>query len=122
MLNTTGRILNVRLLRGWNFALPPTSYAARVKYEDETWKAFAERVASRGVDEQIPARSEGRSNIHIETEPLDAARLDDITNRKLVLYFYNIFQDRKTKEHLVEICVYLNPDLSVQDCANHNKP
>lgn len=122
MLNTTGTTLNVRFLRGISLVPPPAGYAERTKFEDEHWKRFAQGMRTRGSDEQIPSRSEGRSNLRIETPPLTSAQLQEIASGTLMPYFYNIYQDRKTKENLVEVCVYLTPKLGIQDCVNHNKP
>jgi hypothetical protein len=122
MVNTTGRSLDVRFTRMASLMPTPSTFDERVKFEDEHWKFIVKDLAANGQDEQLPARSNGKSNLRISTPALNETQLGEIASGTMTLYFYNIFQDLKTKQNLVEICVFLSPKLAIQDCVKHNKP
>ena len=120
--NNTGSILKVRFSRGFSLVQKPNNYGDRTKIEDEEWAAAEAQLNLYGHDQDLPSRNNGELNLRLDSRLLTDQEVQKIGEGSLIPYFFSITQDRETKEHLVEICVYLDRNLSVQDCSKHNKP
>jgi hypothetical protein len=120
--NNTGRVLKVRFIRGNALMPKPISYESRTRAEDSFWALFEAGMDIHGQDQDLSSRANGETNLQIGSQMLDERQILQIRNGSLVPYFFAITQERESKEHLAEICVYLAQNLTVQNCTKHNKP
>ena len=100
----------------------PISYESRTRAEDSFWALFEAGMDIHGQDQDLSSRANGETNLQIGSQMLDERQILQIRNGSLVPYFFAITQERESKEHLAEICVYLAQNLTVQNCTKHNKP
>lgn len=123
VINTTGEVVKARLAKSVFIVTTPRNFEKRLALENAMWNHLEENYKDRGLDQDLPARGEGVSNLRItEPRPLTEFEARGISDGSLTIYFLSVTRNRQSQADLVEVCAFMGPERDVRLCGYHNKP
>lgn len=123
VVNQTGDVVKTRLAKSVFIVPTPTNFSYRLAFEARMWNHLEENYKNRGLDQDLPARGEGVSNLTItDPDPLTEQESRGIADGTLTLYFLSVTRNRETQEDLIAVCAYIGTQGSVRLCGEHNLP
>ena len=121
-VNTTGDTIKARQANGVFIIATPKDYQTRTEKEDLMWQQLENSYRDSGLDQDIPAREEGLTNLQITPPPLNDREARSLQDRTSTIYYLGVTRNRETQEDLVKVCVFIDPSLQRFDCAKNNLP
>ena len=93
---------------------------AQTQIEETIWRAVLKGINEVPVDNDLPTFEDGKFKMQVG--PISASDSRDFLDGKKAVYFAGILRDQKTKQNLVEFCLYVQSIPHISRCYNHNKP